>query len=262
MKKTILSIAVWALAASSIAAPYVILPDDQKREGTAIRANSKGDVILTTVQGDFTYNKGQYKSAHADPPPELQQVPALLQAKKFDEAIKILNDVAGKMRFLGWDVAARARIARIQGDLMGKAKEAIETFESLFSDMPEARNDPETMWAYLGLLAKGDEAAKKKLALSLDQLVKSPNRAAAAKAQNLRGDLKLAAGDVRGAARDYLRTVILFQGEEEALPEALFKAGEALEKMSDARAKKMYATLLERFPESDFAAKAKGKSKG
>jgi outer membrane protein assembly factor BamD (BamD/ComL family) len=266
MKKIMLGLAVLGATALMVsAAPYIIMQDGTRKDGVegGIRANSKGDIILKTADGgEFTYPKASIKLVHADPPPEYQQVRPLVEAKKYDEAIALLNTVAAKMRNLGLDLTCRAQIGRIQAEFQNKPKEAIETFDALFRDDPMARNDPNIMWAYLGALGKGDDAAKQKLINALDQMVKSPDRANAAKAQTMRGDLKMAAGDARGAARDYLRTAVLFEAEKEAMPEALFKAGEALDKMKDPRAKRMFARVVQEFPDSEYAEPARKRGGG
>jgi TolA-binding protein len=251
-----LGVALGVLATGAQAAPRVVFADGTEKEGTDIRANSKGDITLTTPQGTFTYTRGQYKEAIADPPAELAQIKGLLEAKNYAAAITALEAVAVKYRFLKYDVIARSQIARVHL-LQNKPKEAIDALEALFRDLPEAKSDSATVWIYLQALGKGDDAAKAKLIPMLDTMVKSPNRSDAARAQIMRGDLKMAAGDVRGAAREYLRTVVLFEAEQEAQPEALFKAGDALERMKDARAKRMFGKLIKDYADSEYAAEAR-----
>jgi TolA-binding protein len=75
----------------------------------------------------------------------------------------------------------------------------------------------------------------------------------------VRGDIKLSQANLEGAALDYLRSAILFESEKETLPEALFKAADALEKLRDPRAKELYRRVASEFGGTPWAQKAAGK---
>ena len=81
----------------------------------------------------------------------------------------------------------------------------------------------------------------------------------AARAQVLRGDLKRKRRQLEPAVQDYLRTVILFENIRDVQPEALYKAGETLEELRDARAKDLFARLQREYPDSKYAARAREK---
>jgi TolA-binding protein len=93
----------------------------------------------------------------------------------------------------------------------------------------------------------------------LNKLIESGARGDAARAQIMRGDVRMAQNQVEAAALDYLRTVVLFESEQASQPEALLKTAQALEKLRDARAKEMYRTLAAKYPSSPQAAEARGK---
>ena len=78
-------------------------------------------------------------------------------------------------------------------------------------------------------------------------------------AQIMRGDIRQAQGQIEGAVMDYLRTVVLYEAERDAQPEALYKAAEGLDKPRDPRARALYKKLTSEYPSSPYAAKASGK---
>lgn len=255
--KRILIIVAAAAAVAHLEAAQVILSNGTTIEGTEIRARPDGTVVLTTAQGQREFAKGQYTKAIADKPAEVDQAGQLAAQKKYDEAIKLLADVIVKYRFLEWDNRARAASAQMmiaKGDPAGAA----DQYEQLFRASPDAKAESKLLWGYLNALLQAQKLDK--LNPQLDEIIAKGSRLDAAKAQTLRGDIKAGQGQVEGAVLDYLRTVVLFEAEKEAQPEALYKAGEALEKLRDPRAKAMYAKLVQTYPESDYAQKARGKA--
>ena len=95
----------------------------------------------------------------------------------------------------------------------------------------------------------------------LDAVAAAGNRADAAKAQTMRGDVQLDQNNVELAALDYLRTAILFADLKDPaiLGEATYKAAAALEQLRDPRAKDMYRKVATEFKTSPYAAQAAGK---
>jgi tetratricopeptide (TPR) repeat protein len=256
MKRSLIIVAA-ALAASGLHAAQVLLPNGSTIEGSEIRARPDGTVVLTTAQGQREFPKGQYTKAIADKPAEFDQAGQLAAQKKYDEAIKLLADVIVKYRYLEWDNRARAASAQImvaKGDPAGAA----DMYEQMFRTSPDTKNESKLLWGYLNALLLAQKTDK--LSPQLDEIIAKGSRADAAKAQTMRGDIKAGQGQMEGAVLDYLRTVVLFQAEADAQPEALFKAGEALEKLRDPRAKEMYAKLVQNYPASDYAQKARGKA--
>lgn len=237
-------------------ASYVILQNNSRVDGTDIRANSRGEIILQTTAGSRTFPPGSYLKAVADKPPEFDQARQLAGQQKYDDAIKILTDLVARYRFLEWDNNSRALMAQIQV-AKGDAAAAISTYDDLFRNSADAKNDSNILWAYRDALLKAKQFDK--LEAALNEAISKGPRADAAKAQIMRGDIKLAQGQVEGAVLDYLRTVVLFKSEKEAQPAALLKAAQTLEKLRDARAGKLYAQLREEYPQSPEAAAAAGK---
>jgi tetratricopeptide (TPR) repeat protein len=252
-----LSAAVY-LTVSVVAAQaqYVILNDGTRMEGTSIRVRSNGDVTLSRPGGDVTYTRGQYREAWGPRPAEMDQARQLLEARQFDQAIPLLEDVLTNSRNLGWDQEALMMIGRAQAG-KGDYSAAISSFERLFRENPSRREHPATRWAYFNSLLGAEQYER--LEPLLDDLIAKGDRAEAARAQIMRGDIKKQRGLTEEALLDYLRTVILFDAVRDVQPEALFKAGEALDEMRDPRANSMYERIVEDYSGSPFAQQARGK---
>jgi TolA-binding protein len=241
--------------AAAVQAAYVELPDGKKIEGSGIRVRPNGDVLLTIAgRGEQTFTRQQYIRAVADKPPEIDKARQLIAAKQYDEAVKVLSDLAVQMKMLSWDAQARLLLGQIHM-AKGEAPAAIEQYERIIKDYPDMRMEPTIFTPYLESLLAGRQFDK--LNPMLDEAIAKADRDIAAKAQILRGDVKQAQGQFEAAVLDYLRTVYLFEAQKEAQPEALFKAAQVLEKLRDARAKELYRRVAQEYPSSPYAAKAK-----
>lgn len=258
LKKRIIAVALamWVCAALAASAAYVILTDGRRIEGTDIRVTADGSVVLTTARGPITFARGQYTQAMADKPAEWDRVQQLVQARQYDQAIPILNDLARRYSRLGWDIQALSLLARVQM-AKGDAAAAVATYDNLIRANPAVRENSELMWGFRQALL----AAKQfdRLATDLSEVISKGSRTDAARAQIMRGDIKMAQNQVEGAVLDYLRTVIFFESERTVLPEALLKAAKGLEQLRDPRAKEMYRRVAQEFPNSPQAAEARAK---
>lgn len=256
-----MAVAAAALALAAVAAtaePYVVMPNGQRVQGTAIRMTATGDINLTTPQGIRTFAKGTFAKAVADEPAEYKQATAALAAGKYDVAEKLCKDIAAKFRGLTWDVEATKVLGKAQIG-KGDAEGAVQTYEKLFAMSAEAKKDGALQWDYRKALLAAKQYSR--LAGQLDQVAANGSRADAARAQTMRGDIQLAQNNVEGAVLDYLRTAILFADVKDAdvLGEACFKAAQTLEQLRDPRAKEMYAKVVNEYGTSKYAAQARGK---
>lgn len=245
-----------SLLAGSTQAAYVITSSGQRIDGTDIRAKSDGEIILTTAQGTRSFYQGQYTLAMADKPPEIDKAAQLAEAKQYDEAIKLLEDVAVRYRFLDWDVKARVSLPKVYL-LKGDAAGAVTAYDRLFTAAPKTKEDAEVQWSYRQALLGAKQYDR--LELVLKEVIAKGARSDAARAQIMRGDIKASQNQIEAAALDYMRTVILFGSERAVQPEALMKAAESFEKLRDARAKELYKKIVDDFPTSPQAAAARGK---
>ncbi|HMP77589.1 MAG TPA: tetratricopeptide repeat protein [Kiritimatiellia bacterium] len=236
--------------------PFVILPNGNRVDGTAIRSRADGTVILTTGQGEITYARGQYQRAEAVRPPDFDRARQLAQQGKPDDAIRLLEQVATNFRFLHWDTQSRISIAQILAS-KGDHTAAVTAYERLFQASPELRRESAVLWGYLTAMVEAKQFDK--LSPMLEELIARGSRTDVARAQVLRGDLKMAQGQVEGAVMDYLRSVLLYESERTVLPEALVKAAEGLERLRDPRSREMYRRVAQEFPGTSFAQRAQGK---
>lgn len=246
-----------ALAVSAAAAPYVVLKDGRKMDGVSIRARPDGSVILIRADGQqITLMRDQYSQAVADKPAEFDRAAAAVQAGRVDEAIPLLQKIMADHRFLQWDREAglllvRAHQARKDGASM------LKVYDGLMKDYPAMANDPEVSWAYRDALLAAKQFTQ--LEPQLAKLAVGENRADAARALLMRGDIRQAQGNLELAIRDYLRVVLFYERETAVLPRALLRVAQALEANRDPRARDFYRRLLQEFAETPEAAAAKGK---
>ena len=258
MKIILIGMVAACIAASAGAAPYVVLPNGQRVEGSAIRALQNGDINLTTTSGIRTFTKGSYAKAVADKPAEFDQAVAALNAKKYDDAIRLFGGIATSLRGLEWDVAAARELPKAMVG-KGDAEGAVQAYEKLFLLAPGEKQNPDVAWG----MRRAMLAAKQYPALirQLDAVAAAGVRLDAARAQTMRGDIQIAQNNADQAVLDYLRTVILFQDVKDAeiQGEAHFKAAQTLEALRDPRSKDIYRRLVEKFPASPYAAQAKAK---
>lgn len=240
------------------AAPFVVLPNGSRVQGTAIRALANGDINLTTDMGVRTFPRGSYVKAAADKPPEYDQAVAARNARKFDEAVKLLEGVVARFRFLEWDVEASKLLGQVLLE-NGDAEGAVKAYEQLFGLAPGERQNPDTAWAMRRAMLQAKQYPA--LIRQLDAVATAGPRPEAARAQIMRGDIQLAQNNVELAALDYLRTAILFQDVRDAAiqGEAHFKAAAALEQLRDPRAKDLYRKVAADYGTSPYAVQAKGK---
>jgi TolA-binding protein len=248
--------ALFTVGTAAAQNPFVILPNGARVEGTDIRARADGTIILTTPQGQVTYARGQYQRAEAARPAEFDRARQLAQQRKYDEALRLLEQIATNYRFLHWDIQARILMAQIQA-ARGDHAAAVSMYERLFQTAPDQRRESAVMWGYLTALAEAKQYEK--LLPQLDELVARGSRADAARAQVLRGDVKMAQGQVEPAVMDYLRSALLYETERATLPEALFKAAEGLERLRDPRSRDLYRRVAQEFAGTPFAQRAQGK---
>lgn len=259
MKRTMWILVLAVAAAAAQAAPYVVLKNQNKVVGAAIRAKANGEIALTLPNGQqMVLSKDQYIQAVADKPATFDAAVAAVQQKKYDEAIPALEKIVQECRFLEWDKPAGLQLAKAyesKNDYAG----AIKVYEALLKDYPTLETDPEAGvgWGLRNALLGSKQYSK--LEPMLNTLIAGENRTEAARATLLRGDIRADENKPEAAIRDYLRTVLFYEREATVMPQALLKTGLALEKLRDPRAKDMFKRLVEEYPQSAEAATAKSK---
>ncbi len=257
MKRALLTISLaLGLAGEVWAQVYVVTTDGRRMEGTAIRARPDGTIILTTATGQLEFPRDRIRQAVAPRPPEFDQAMRALQEKRYDEGIKLLRDVIQKARFLTWDETASKLIGRAYVE-KGDLPSAIKAFEDHLRMFPQAEQDSDWIWHYYNALLQAKEFAK--LEPRLNKLVAEGARKDAARAQIMRGDVRLAANQLEAAVLDYLRAVMFYSSEKDLMPGAMLRTATTLERMRDSRAKDWYRRIVEEFPSAPEAAEARQK---
>jgi tetratricopeptide (TPR) repeat protein len=249
---------MFVLSAAAVAqgAPYIVNSAGQQVFGTAIQAQTDGTVLLTTPQGQtLAFAPGAYREAFADKPAAIDEAVALTQAGDLAEAADRLEGVKRNYAHLGWDRQAGRMLGRVYL-LLEQFDEAAGEYEELFTAQPELKENERERFYYMQALAGAGRA--KEAAAMVDEEIAKGTREAAARAQLVRGDLKMQSGQIEEALLDYLRTAILFRAQTETIPDATYRTATALKKLNDPRAANWFQLVVDEFPRSDFAGKAKG----
>ena len=141
--------------------------------------------------------------------------------------------------------------------MQGSYDKARKAYEEIFRKSPKAKELPDILWPYREVLLGGGDYAL--LEPELNKSIASGSRQDAARAQNMRGDIRMAQGQLEPAVLDYMRTMVFYKDVPEYQPEAMYKAAAGLEQMRDERARDMYRQVVESYPDSPYAVNAKQK---
>lgn len=206
-------ISFFLLICFSAQAAYVVNNAGRKISGREISADSDGRVTLKMSSGQvMTFQKGQYRSAVADRPKELEIGEQLMREGKGADAEPYLKLAKKKCRFLKWDQKAIQLLADYYFE-SGQFALAIVEFQSL-DDQAIPQNQVRVREAMM----KSGEA--RDVMRVLDEDIRSGSREAAAQAYLMRGQLKVEQGDAEGARRDWLKVVTFFKAQSEMVAEA------------------------------------------
>ncbi len=239
---------VATVVAEEISPPYVI-QDGRRIPGTSVRADRHGQIILSTEAGRMTFDPGTTVVVHE--PEGFDQLRRHVEAGDYEDAISGLRRIIDEYRFLGWDHRARRYLGRALTGI-GRFEDAVTTFEQLFEDDAMARTESAVQEAYM--VALQGLGALDKLLPMLDEVIRSGDRRPVAKAQMIRGNLRLEEGQTEQALYDYLRTATLFRTVIELQPEALYRVADCYERLGlREKAQPYIERLQEEFPQSDYA---------
>ena len=241
-------------------------PDKKEFKGALESVSEDGTITLMGPYGVQTFDQGQYLSAVCPEPPEQSLAVQSYLKGEYPEALELYRTVQAKYRFLGWGAASLEGIGNCSRQ-MGKTDEAIEAYSSLVEQYPTYAGIRKASFALAqasenkGNVSRAVELYEKIAWGADDEL----------SALSLRNNARIlyANGKFQEALLDYLRVAILYQNFPNApVAEATFRAGDCFEKLAAKesyavgsklreRAKKYYADVITRFPQSEFAQNAR-----
>lgn len=178
-----------------------------------------------------------------------------MEARQYDVAIPILDDVATRYKRLNWDGEARELLAKAYF-AKGDFKTAADKMGELIENTPKNQITDQQYGTYWTALMGAQRMAI--LKKTLNEAIAGESKSLAALAVVKRGDLAKAEGRREDAVLDYLRSVILYEDAREVHPEALAKAAELLREMRDPREDELRKKLMSQYPDSVQARKLGG----
>lgn len=241
--------------AAPFKAKLVRVSDPAKTDLVMIRWMPADKRYMAAFQGggELPVATDEVLSLEVEPPQGWRQL--VEQARSTpDAALPALLKIIDEYRMLNWDAEA-GRIAATVQLRKGRAKDALETCRKVINGNPDAAwNSVLAPVYWQAMLDTGNTA---QLPALLDRGATASNRGIAAQACIRRGDLLLSQGQTQKALTDgYLRVVYLYADQASAQAEALFRAGEAFDKVSrPVYAEKMRTMLLSKHRTSSWANK-------
>ena len=197
----------------SVQAAHIINNAGRKIDGVQISAEKDGSVTLITSSGQtMTFLAGQYRSASADRPKELDIAAALIEEGSGDKAVPFLLRAKKRCRFLAWDQQAIQMLADWYFDT-GQFEKAAEQYLEL-DDQSVSQNRKRLRTALL------EGGKTRQLLKLLNEDIRSGERDAAAQAYLMRGRLRVENGDQAGGRRDWQKVQLFFRAQKESVEEA------------------------------------------
>lgn len=197
----------------------------------------------------------EVESLEITKPAEFDAAARDIAAKRYDQAIPVLEDLATRYKRLQWDGRARELLANAYF-AKSDFKKAAQVMGDLMENTPKSQITDEQYGVYWkGLMGAQMTAVLKK---SLNEAIEGDSKTLASLAIVHRGDLNKAEGKREDAVLDYLRAVLLYEEASSVHPEALFKAAQMLDEMRDPRADELRKKLMSLYPNSSYARKLGG----
>lgn len=203
-----------------------------------------GDGIVVPVA------KADVESIEVDKPADMGKAVQLMAAKKYDEAIPILDDIATRYKMLQWDGAAREMLARAYC-AKNDFKKGVQMLEDYFASTPKEQAPDTVRDMYWTALLGAQRGAT--LKVELEAALKAGSKTLMPLALMRRGDLSASEGRREDAFLDYMRVALIHQEAGASVAEALSKAAQLLDAMNDRRADELRKRMAAQFPGSPYA---------
>lgn len=194
-------------------AAYVVNNAGRQINGSEISASADGSITLKMANGQMmTFQKGQYKSAAAGRPKELDIAEKLIREDQGDKAVPFLKLAKKKCRYLKWDQKAIQLLADHYFE-SGQFKLAVDEFQLMENQgVPENRRRLRE-----AMMLSGE---KDSVLAMLNEDIGSGSREAAAQAYVMRGMHRFDHGDVEGARRDWMKVTTFFKTQKDEVQKA------------------------------------------
>ncbi len=257
MKKyLLLSLAVFAaVGAQADVMARLFLKNGSRQEGMTRWQPAKKQYVVAVKQGavetQMEFSPAEVADIKVVAPPNLKQA---LQSRNTAQLEAIMKQYV----MLQYDVVAGNALARIYLG-QNKPADALRVCQAVIASNPDAGTTSDLAPVYWkSLLATGKGA---NLGPILDTAIQTASPAIAAGALNVRGDLLRADNKLKEALADgYLRVIVLYRTQRDAMAEALYKAAETFDALQQGTyADKMRQELLGRYGDSEEAKQLRGK---
>ncbi|MCX7847149.1 MAG: tetratricopeptide repeat protein [bacterium] len=231
----------------------LVLKTGARYSGT-IKRTEGGAIAIVSAQGTREFPEGavNWRLTTFTAPADEGQVEEMMKKGEYGEVIPLLQRWEARYQKLptGWYEKALYGLG-LSYARVGKNDEAVKYFQRLLEAFPRTRYKNEAE-AYLIDLqgGVGDEAGVEE---RLRQLLEDPksNDRVRAKAHRRLGELRLQAGDVRGALEHYVHVVVLYGDQSDLQEEVQEKVADLYGRLGRTNeAIFYYEQLLEAYPES------------
>lgn len=249
----------WMIAENSHAADKIVLKNNSVIEGKII--GEKGSqVIIQDPGGKITRGipKSDILEIIMEKPESFVNAEQAFKRKKYEEAIKLYNEVVSGYGLSEWGERALIGIGRAYMKLNNgdEACRAFEKFLSVYRDSDlycEAGLFLGKIYSDRGLSDKA-EAVYEKI-LKNNYSGKGP-----AEVQFRLGEICLKKKKLEKALMNFLRVVVVFYGETEIVQKAMIRSGLCYERMEDyVNADRIYRELVREFQKGEHVKEAKEK---
>jgi tetratricopeptide (TPR) repeat protein len=226
---------------------------DPKRGDNIRYKTSTQEYVLTVGGVEMPLPLNSVERVEVPKPAAMTEAEKLMSGGQFISAMPMLEKIAADFPMLEWGLRAQELLADAYAR-KGDIPKSLATYSALFKTAPAGQVSVQARMKYWNALL----AAQQMDALSgdLERAIAKGSREEAAYAQLMRGNLRRSQNKTQDALLDYLRTVLLFEDVAGVQPEAMFKAAEMMDALTDPRGSDLRKRLVQKYPDSEFARKA------
>ncbi|MEI6563229.1 MAG: hypothetical protein WCO42_02850 [bacterium] len=262
MKHKFIVMGVGVLGVILATAGFAKAESVNKHDGTEVRGNKvkwfavRQEYQVEDAEGSIiTIPVDDVASVRITKPVEFDKAAQACDAKQYDVAIPILEDLISRYKRLEWDGKASELLAKAcfgKGDY----KKAAQVMGGIIEGTPKSLvTDDQNALYWSALLNAQMMAVLKK---NLNEAIAGESRSLAALALIRRGEMNKEDGKREDAVLDFLRVILVYDDILQVQPEALYKGAKLLDEMRDPRADELKKRLTSRYSDSPYARKLGG----